>query len=108
MDAVGDCGAVEHPIHGGFVEQIPRTGLTAARSSGVGCRRCSGNSTRSWPGGREWTMPTFEILTRRLERLEQQNRLIRRTGAGLGVAVLAFLLMGQASPGGQVVEAQRF
>ncbi len=51
---------------------------------------------------------TLEILTRRLERLEQQNRFIRRAGAVLGVAVVAFFLMGQASPGGQVVEAQRF
>jgi hypothetical protein len=52
--------------------------------------------------------PTSQALTRRLERLERQNLLIRRVGAVFCVAIAAFLVMGQASPGGQVVEAQRF
>lgn len=52
--------------------------------------------------------PTWEALTRRLERLERQNRLIKRAGAVLCVAIAVFLVMGQASPGGQVIEAQRF
>jgi hypothetical protein len=52
--------------------------------------------------------PTLEALTQRLERLERQNLRIKQAGAVLFVALAALLVMGQASPGGQVVEAQRF
>jgi hypothetical protein len=52
--------------------------------------------------------PTMEALAQRLEKVEQQNRRLR--GAGIAVVVLAAagLLMGQAMPRAQTVEAREF
>lgn len=66
-------------------------------------------STDSWlDAGGTVDEQTWKILTERIERIERQNLRIKRAGAVLLVAFAALLVMGQASTGGQVVEAQRF
>lgn len=52
--------------------------------------------------------PTWDTLIRRVDRLERQNQRIKRAGAGVLIGFAALLLMGQGSPTGQVIEAQRF
>jgi hypothetical protein len=53
------------------------------------------------------TDPTLDDLTQRLDRLERENRWLKRMGTGVLVGATAVALMGQrgAAP---VVEAQRF
>jgi len=53
-------------------------------------------------------MPEWKTLVERLERLERQNRRLKRGGI-LGLALVgAAALMGQAPPAGQTVEAEGF
>jgi hypothetical protein len=52
--------------------------------------------------------PTLDSLTRRLERLERDNRRLRRMGAGLLIGLSALLLTAQALPPARIVEAQHF
>lgn len=49
-----------------------------------------------------------ETLARRLDRLEREHRRWKRVGSLFLVALAAVVLMGQASPAGRVVEAERF
>lgn len=49
-----------------------------------------------------------DALVRRIERLERENRRLKRAGAAIVLGILAVLLMGQAVPKGPTIEAQRF
>lgn len=51
---------------------------------------------------------TLDALERRIERLEQQNRSLKRRGVAVIGLVSAVLLMAQAMPRGRVVEAEQF
>jgi len=50
----------------------------------------------------------LECLTRRLSRLERENRRLKRVGVLLVVGAAAAALMGQAPPTPSTVESQRF
>lgn len=50
----------------------------------------------------------FDALAQRLDRLERENRRLRRVGATLAVGVAAVVLMGQARTPARVIEAQKF
>jgi hypothetical protein len=53
--------------------------------------------------------PTLEALQTRLERLERQNRVLRRGGlAMLLVAGAAVLVAAEAAPKGQIMQGERF
>ena len=54
--------------------------------------------------------PTIETLARRLDRLERENRLLKRAGVVALAVIAAVVLMGQALPGkvAKLVEAERF
>ena len=51
--------------------------------------------------------PTMKTLTRRLERVERENRGLKRAGAVILAVMLALVLMGHVV-GEKVVEAERF
>ena len=42
------------------------------------------------------TETTSEVLVRRIERLERENRRFKRAGAAIAIGIVAVLLMGQA------------
>ena len=48
-----------------------------------------------------------EALFSRVEKLERQNRIMKRSAVGVGVLLCSILLMGQARPN-RTIEAQRF
>src|SRR3974377_2102646 len=50
----------------------------------------------------------LQAIADRIEKLEKQNRRIKRGGVTLFVAVSALVLMGQTMPTPHVVEAQKF
>jgi len=52
--------------------------------------------------------PELQAIKKRLSDLEAQNRRLKWSGLSLVAILSAFLLMGQAAPGPQVIEAQRF
>ncbi len=54
--------------------------------------------------------PTMDKLEMRLDRLERENRWLKRIGALVGVGIAAVVLMGQARPSkvAKVIEAERF
>jgi hypothetical protein len=52
--------------------------------------------------------PSLETLTQRLERLERDNRRLRRMGGGFLIGLIALLLTAQAVPPARIVEAQHF
>jgi hypothetical protein len=52
--------------------------------------------------------PDIQAVLKRLDRLERQNRWLRRTGALAVVAVSALLLMGLTGPGGRAISAEEF
>jgi hypothetical protein len=56
------------------------------------------------------TEPTLDTLTRRLDRLERQNRWLRRVSLVILLGAVATLLMGQAPPHRppRIVEAEEF
>ncbi len=51
--------------------------------------------------------PTMETLARRVERVEGENRRLKRVGAVILAVMLALVLMGHVA-GEKVVEAERF
>ncbi len=51
--------------------------------------------------------PTMETLTRRLDRVERENRRLKQTGVVALAVIAAVVLMGQAMPS-KVVEAEQF
>lgn len=50
--------------------------------------------------------PTLDVLTKRIDRLERENRRLKRVGVVVLVGLAAIGLMGQAA--GRTVEAERF
>ena len=54
------------------------------------------------------TEPTTEILVQRLDRLERENRRLKRVGFLVAIGIAAAVLMGQARTAGRVVEAEKF
>ncbi len=51
---------------------------------------------------------SLDVLTQRLDRLERENRRLKRTRALVLVVVGALTLMGQTAPSNKVIEAERF
>jgi len=52
--------------------------------------------------------PEFIAVLARLDKLERQNRRLKRAGAVALIAVAAIVLMGQAAPKSRIVEAEKF
>lgn len=52
--------------------------------------------------------PGLDVLVRRLERVERENRWLKRAGMTVLAAGAALLLMGQALPKSRTVEAEQF
>jgi len=52
--------------------------------------------------------PTMEALAQRLEKVEQQNRRLKRVGVVVLALAVAGIIMGQAMPGARKVEAEEF
>lgn len=50
----------------------------------------------------------MDVVARRLERLERENRRLKGAGTALVLGLVAILLMGQALPKGRTVEAEKF
>ena len=53
------------------------------------------------------TEPILDILTRRLDRLERENRRLRRAATAIALGVAAVFLMGQTVPKSPAVETQK-
>jgi hypothetical protein len=53
-------------------------------------------------------MLALSVLLRRLDALERNNRRLKALAAGVGLAIAAAALMGQARPAPVIVEAQEF